>query len=585
VVREIEIPETISVSRIAEQISLKSGIIIRKLMDYGMTANANTSLDKDTAWIVVEELGHKPVAAVQKEDSDLESLRQHDSDLPQEPRPPVVTVMGHVDHGKTSLLDYIRKTRVANGEAGGITQHIGAYQVSTATGAITFLDTPGHALFSEMRARGAQITDIVVLVVAGDDGVKPQTEEAISHAQAADVPIVVAINKMDKPGVDIERIKSELSARGVMPEEWGGDSIFVPISALTGNGVDTLLDSLRTQSDILDIKATRDCSAQAAVVEARVEKGHGVVATLVVRSGTLKNGDCFVCGTESGRVRSMWDSSKKTVKEATPAMPVEIQGLSGMPEVGEDLFVVPDERKARDISSLRQEKDRTRRLNARAVARPSTALLMGDETEKKELNVIVKADVGGSREALLAALSAIHGKKAAIKVIHSAVGSVTESDINLAHASGALIVAFNVRPDTKSRKLAQSYGIKIMHGNVIYEIVENAEKAVLNLLDMVREEKIIGTAKVLKVFTISKIGNIAGCSVQDGNIRADAQARLLRDGAVVYEGAISSLRHFKESAKEARMGEECGIGIHRFNDIKAGDVIEAIEVLETAPTL
>ena len=584
VVRELEIPDNISVSRLADDMAVKSGIIIRKLMGYGMTANTNTILDQDTAWIVVEEMGHKPVPAAPTKEVELEMLKQHDDKVPQEPRSPVVTIMGHVDHGKTSLLDYLRKTRVASGEAGGITQHIGAYQVETPHGNITFLDTPGHSLFSKMRARGAQITDVIVLVVAGDDGVKPQTEEAIAHAQAANVPIVVAINKMDKDGVDVERIKSELSGRGVTAEEWGGDALIVPISALNGDGIDNLLDAIHTQSDVLDLKAPRESPAQASVVEARVEKGRGVVVTLVVRAGILRTGDCFVCGTESGRVRTVYDSHGAMIKEAMPAMPIEIQGLSGMPEVGEDLFVVPDERRAREIADVRQEKDRIKRLGARAMMRPAAALLSNEE-EKKELNVIVKADVGGSREALVAALTAISGKKAEIKVIHSGVGAPTESDINLAHASGALIVSFNARADTKSRKLAQSLGIKIMNGNVIYEIVEAAEKAVLDLLDAEREEKIIGTAKVAQVFSISKIGTVAGCRVADGLIRASAQARLLRDGAVVYEGGIGSLRHFKESADEVRMGEECGISITRFNDIKVDDVIEAFEVIETPPTL
>ncbi|MGI9297358.1 MAG: translation initiation factor IF-2 [Gammaproteobacteria bacterium] len=587
VVRELPVPEFISVNRLAAEMSVKGGAIIRKLMEYGMEdANPNMLLDRKTAWVLVEEFGHKPVRMTEEEDPEKEILAQQISDAAQTPRSPVVTIMGHVDHGKTSLLDYIRKTRVAASEAGGITQHIGAYQVKNAAGDVTFLDTPGHSLFSQMRARGAQITDIVVLAVAGDDGVKPQTEEAISHAQAAGVPIVAAVNKMDKPGFDLERVKGELSARGVTPEDWGGDAIVVAVSAHTGEGVDALLDAIRTQSDILELKAARDTPAQGAVVEARMDKGRGALTTVIVRQGVLRRNDYVVCGTESGRVRAMWDGARQMLQEATPSMPVEIQGLSGLPEVGEDLIAVADERKAREVAGLRQERRRTKMLSARAAARPAARLLSdGGEEEKRELNVIVKADVGGSREALSAALSAVSGKKAAIKVIHSAVGGVSESDINLARAGDALIVAFNVRPDGKSRKLAQAYGVKILYGNVIYEVLDGAKKAVLDLLDPEREEQVLGAAEVLKVFPISKIGNIAGCRVSEGIIRADARARLVRDGAIVYEGDIDSLRHFKERAEEVKSGEECGIAIRRFGDIKVADVIEAVRIVETPPTL
>ena len=586
VARELPLPEIISVSRLAAEMSVKSGIIIRKLMEYGIEdAGANMQLDRKTAWVLVEEFGHKPAVLEEEADPEKEILKQQILDLPKEPRPPVVTIMGHVDHGKTSLLDYIRKTRVAGGEAGGITQHIGAYQVENPAGNITFLDTPGHALFSQMRARGAQITDIVVLVVAGDDGVKPQTEESISHAHAAGVPLVVAVNKLDKPGFDMERAKSELSARGVVAEDWGGNVIMAPISAATGDGVDKLLDAIRLQSEVLELKAARAAPAQAVAVEACIDKGRGALTTVIVREGILRRNDYVVCGTESGRVRAMWDGAGRIVTEALPSMPVEIQGLSGLPEVGEDLVAVQDERKAREVAGLRQERWRAKMLSARAMVRPVSMMLSGAAEQKTELNVVVKADVGGSREALAAALTAVSGKKAAIKVIHSGVGGVSESDINLARASNALIIAFNVRPDAKSRKLAQSYGIKILSGNVIYEIIENAKKAVLDMLDAEREEKIIGMAGVLKVFSISKVGNIAGCRVSEGVIRADARARLVRDGAIVYEGEIDSLRHFKERAEEVRSGEECGIAIRRFNDIKAGDVIEAVQITETPPTL
>ena len=588
VTRELPLPEAISVNRLATEMSVKIGVIIRKLMEYGVeNAGANMLLDRETAWVLVEEFGHKPVIQTEEKDPETMMLEQHASDAEQKSRPPVVTIMGHVDHGKTSLLDYIRKTKVAAGEAGGITQHIGAYQVKNDAGDITFLDTPGHALFSQMRARGAQITDIVVLVIAGDDGMKPQTEEAISHAQAAGVPIVAAVNKKDKPDFDLERIKSELSGRGVTPEDWGGDTMVIPLSAHTGEGVDDLLDAIRVQRDILDIKAAFDTPAQGVVVEARMDRGRGALTTVIIRQGILRRNSYIVCGTESGRVRAMWDSTGEMLNEAFPSMPVEIQGLSGLPEVGGDMVVVADERKAREVAGLRQERRRTKVLSARMAARPKSRLLIGeeDEEEKRELTVIVKADVGGSREALVAALSAISGKKAAVKVIHSAVGSVSESDINLARASGAMVIAFNVRPDGKSRKLAQAYGIKILSGNVIYEILEDAKKAVLNLLEPEREEQVIGTAKVLKVFTISKVGNIAGCRVSEGIIRADARARLVRDGTIVYEGDIDSLRYFKDQAKEVKSGEECGIAIRRFNDIKVEDVIEAVRIIETPPTL
>ncbi len=584
--RELPIPEFMSASKLAADMAVKTSDVIRKLMDYGMEeANPNMLLDRETAWVIVEEFGHTPVQQTEDDNPEAEILKRPESAAEQKPRPAVVTIMGHVDHGKTSLLDYIRKTRVAVGEAGGITQHIGAYQVGGEYGNITFLDTPGHALFSQMRARGAQLTDIVVLVVAGDDGVKPQTEEAVSHAKSAGVPIVVAVNKSDKEGFDLERAKSDLASLDVLPEDWGGDAIFIPVSAHTGEGIDALLDAIRTQSDILELKAAHDAPAHAAVVEARVDKGRGALTTVIVREGILRRGEYVVCGTESGRVRAMWDSNAQMMEYAEPSMPVEIQGLSGLPEVGEDLVAVEDERKAREVADLRQERRRLKTLSARATSRSISSILSDDVEEKKELNVIIKADVGGSREALSAALSSISGKKAAIKVIHSAVGGVSESDINLARAGNALIIAFNVRPDGKSRKLAQAFGVKILRGNVIYELMENAKDAVLDLLDMEREEKVIGMAEVLQVFSISKVGNIAGCRVSEGVIRSDVRARLVRDGTVVYEGDIASLRHFKELATEVRSGEECGIAIRRFNDIKAADVIEAVQVTETPPTL
>ena len=587
VARELPLPETISVSKLAGVMSVKSGAIIRKLMDYGTKdPTPNLLLSQEEAWVLVEEFGHKPVAMAEEDDPETAMLAAANSTAPQKPRPPVVTVMGHVDHGKTSLLDAIRKTRVAAGEAGGITQHIGAYQVERPRGGITFLDTPGHSLFSQMRARGAQITDIVVLVVAADDGVKPQTEEAIAHAHAAQVPIVAAINKMDKPGADVERAKTGLASLGAQPEEWGGDTMVVPLSAHTGDGIDALLDAIHTQSEVLELTAATDVPAQGTVVEASISKGRGVVATIIVRQGILRRNDYVVCSAESGRVRAMWDSAGAMLDEAPPSMPVEIQGLSGIPEVGEDLLAVADERRAREVADLRQERRRAKRLSSRVAVRPMPGLAAAEEAEeKRELNVIVKADMGGSREALTAALTATSGKKGAIKVIHSAVGAVSESDINLARAGDAVVVAFNVRPDAKSRKLAQSCGVKIMAGNVIYELVESAKNAVLELLDAEREEQVIGAAEVKQVFAISKLGNIAGCRVSEGVIRNDVRVRLVRDGVMVYEGDVHSLRHFKEEAEEVKNGEECGIAIRRFNDIKVGDVIEAVRVIEMPPTL
>ena len=586
IVREIPLSEVISVNRLAREMSVKTADVIRQLMNYGIEdATSNKLLERETAWIIVEEFGHKPVEGVDESDIEIQMLETQKSDAPLQPRPPVVTIMGHVDHGKTSLLDYIRKTKVASGEAGGITQHIGAYMVSSTRGDITFLDTPGHELFSQMRSRGAQITDIIVLVVAGNDGVKPQTIEAIAHAKAAKVPIVVAANKKDVEGFDMERLKNELSSHDVLVEDWGGDTMMIPISAKTGEGVDNLLESIGLQRDILELKAAIETPAQATVIEACVDKGRGALTTVVVRQGILRRNDYVVCGGESGRVRAMWSCKKQMITEALVSMPVEIQGLSGLPEVGEELMVVADERKAREIASLRKERNREKIMNRR-VSRPLVfSLNNAEHIERKELNVIVKADVGGSREALSAALTAISSKKAAIKVIHSAIGGVSESDINLARASNALIIAFNVRPDGKSRKLAQSYGVNILYSNVIYEIIEKSKAALLDLLDAEREEKVIGIADVLQIFSISKIGNIAGCRVSDGIIRSDAKARLVRDGTVVYENDIGSLRHFKEIVEEVRIGDECGISIRHFNDIKSGDVIESVRVIELPPSM
>ena len=608
VVREVKIPDAISVSRLASEMSLKSGAVIRRLMGHGMSVTANEMLDKETAWIIVEELGHKPVEApIDDAEQDLRRREEGDN-IKREPRAPVVTVMGHVDHGKTSLLDYLRKTRVAAGESGGITQHMSAYRVASAIGEATFLDTPGHELFTQMRARGANITDIIILVVAADDGVKPQTMEAINHAKAANVPIVVAASKMDKPDADLERVKSELSAQDVLPEDWGGDAIVAPISAHTGAGVDKLLEAVSTQAEILELSAPINVPARAVVVETRVDRGRGIVAALVVVSGVLRRGDAFLCGAESGRVRAIWNAANPNLSEARPSEPVEMQGLTGVPEAGSQLYVMEDERKARELAAQRQSKNRSKKVShgLPAAALPAAPAKgeegkeggEGDEAaaaalaagmldaaqaaeEWQELKAVVKADVEGSREAMVAALSAISGKRAGVKVIHSAVGAVTESDIYLAQTGGGVVVAFNTRPNGKARKLAEERNVRVIAGDVVYELVEKARAAVVGMLSPVIEEKVIGTAEVAQVFGISKVGNIAGCRVVEGRIPAKSLARLLRDGAVVYEGRLSSLRHFKEEVSEARAGGECGIGIAKFNDIKAGDVIEALERAET----
>ena len=587
VVHTVRIPGAIAVAQLASGMSLKSGEVIRKLMGHGMEVTANQLLDKETAWIIVEELGHRPVDTP-IDDIERELLKQTADDVIMMARAPVITVMGHVDHGKTSLLDYLRKTRVAVGEAGGITQHIGAYRVESAIGPLTFIDTPGHALFTQMRAHGAEITDIVTLVVAADDGVKPQTIEAINHAKAAKAPIVVAANKMDKPEADLERVKRELADNGVLPEDWGGDAIVIPVSAASGEGVDALLEALATQAEILELKAPMNVPATGVVIETRIDKGRGVVATLIINGGKLRRGDAFLCGSESGRVRAMWDIANPSLEEATPSMPVEIQGLDGIPESGAQLIVLDDERKARDIADTRQVEIRSKMMMSHGFSTIDATKLLNEASEKeerRELKVVVKADVEGSREALTGALTSITGKRAGVKVVHSAVGGITESDVYLAQASGGVIVGFNVRPNAKSRKIAKSRNVKIITDAVVYNLVENARAAVLGLLDPTIEETVVGAAEVLKVFNISKIGNIAGCVVSDGTIRARARARLMRDGVVVYEGRLSSLRHFKDEVGEVRSGGECGIGIGKFNDIKVSDIIEIIEQSETPPEM
>ena len=585
VARTVRIPETISLQNLADQLAMKSSALAAKLR--GIGAAGTDPLDRDTAWLLVEELGHKAVAAAER-DLEKEILPEAEAETGEmRPRPPVVTVMGHVDHGKTSLLDAFRKTRVAAGEAGGITQHIGAHQIKTKSGQpVTFIDTPGHELFTEMRARGAKVTDLVILVVAADDGVKPQTAEAISHAKAAGVPMVVAASKMDKTDADLERVKRELAENDVLPEDWGGDAMVIPVSAETGTGMDDLLDAVVLQSEVLELRARRDCPGAAVVIEGRIDKGRGPVASVIVRRGVLRKGDAVLCGTESGKIRAMWDASGRAVAEAGASMPVEVQGLSGLPESGAEFRALADGKKAREVAELRGERERSEKL-AENLKPPVDILaaLAALDSARQELRLVVKADVSGSREALVQALSKISGEAGEVKILLSGVGGVSESDAHLADSSGAWIVAFNVRPDSRARKLMERRGVRMIAGRVIYDVVESAREALLGMLEPVVEERILGVAEVLQVFPIAKVGNVAGCRVSEGVVRAGSTARLLRGGKVVWRGEISSLRRFKEGAQEVRAGDECGISLRRYNDAKAGDVIEVFETVESVPKI
>ena len=582
VIREIEIPETISVQSLAQRMAMKGGEIIRRLMEMEMMVTINQMLDRDTAWLIAEEFGHKPVAAREDDlESDLAVEPPPDADY--RSRAPVVTVMGHVDHGKTSLLDYVRKTRVAAGEAGGITQHIGACRVTTAKGPVTFLDTPGHELFAEMRARGAKATDIIVLVVAADDGVKRQTIEAINHAKAAKVPLLVAASKIDKPDVNLDKVKRELSENGVVVEDWGGDAIFAPVSAKTGEGVEHLLEAIALQSEILELKAAVNLPARGLIIEARMEKGRGPMATGLVQQGILEKGQVLLCGSSCGRVRALRDDAGKMTKRAEPSQAVEIQGLSALPEVGSEFLAMENEKRAREVALFRQGKLRASRLIEKIRPVPQTMTIEGEAEEKRELNLIVKADVSGSREALAAALSHLSAGDVEARVLDSGVGAVSESDINLADASAAMIIAFNVRADAQAKRLMESRGVIVRHHGVIFEAVEDVQAAMTNMLAPVMEETVIGQTEVRQIFRISKVGNIAGCLVTEGVARAAAQARVVRDGAAIYTGDISSLRHFKAEVAEVASGSECGIGIRRFNDIKVGDALEILEVSEKPP--
>ena len=584
-VREIAVPETIAVGELAHRMSVKAAEVIKALMKLGTMATINQVLDQETAMIVVEEMGHKAKPA--KLDDPESYLVETDAHPAAEalPRPPVVTVMGHVDHGKTSLLDYIRRAKVAAGEAGGITQHIGAYHVETPRGVVTFLDTPGHEAFTAMRARGAKVTDIVVLVVAADDGVMPQTVEAINHAKAAEVPLVVAINKIDKHEANPEKVKQELLSHGVVPEEYGGDSPVALVSAKTGKGVDELLEQLLLQAEVLELKAPVGTPARGVVIEARLDKGRGPVATLLVQSGTLNRGDIALTGAVYGRVRAMLDENGKPVQSAGPSIPVEIQGLSEVPAAGEDMMVLTDERKAREIALFRQGRFRDVKLAKQQAAKLENVFEQMGEGEKKVLALVIKSDVQGSQEALVHALTRLATDEVKVSVVHAGVGGITESDVNLAMASRAVIIGFNTRADAAARKLAESAGIQLRYYNIIYDAVEEMKAALSGMLAPERKEAVIGMVEVRQVFRISKIGTVAGCYVLEGAVRRGAQVRVLRDNVVIHTGDIDSLKRFKDDVREVKAGFECGMSLKNFSDIKEGDQLEVFEVQEVARSL
>jgi translation initiation factor IF-2 len=585
VVRDVHVPETITVADLAHSMSVKSAEVIKLLMGMGQMVTINQVLDQDTAMILVEEMGHKAFAA-KLDDPDLDlGIAGHDAELLG--RPPVVTVMGHVDHGKTSLLDKIRLAKVASGEAGGITQHIGAYHVETPRGVITFLDTPGHEAFTAMRARGAKATDIVILVVAADDGVMPQTKEAIAHARAAGVPIVVAINKIDKPEANPERVKQELVAEQVVPEEYGGDIPFIPVSAKSGEGIDSLLENVLLQAEVLELKAPRDAPAHGLVIEARLDKGKGPVATVLVQSGTLKRGDMILAGSSFGRVRAMLDENGKPCNEAGPSIPVEIQGLSEVPAAGESVQVVPDERKAREIALFRQGKFRDVKLAKQQAVKLETMMEnMGEgAVEAKLLPIIIKADVQGSQEALSQSLQKLSTPEVKVQIVHAGVGGITETDVNLAVASKAVIIGFNSRADALARKLAENNGVDIRYHNIIYDAVDEVKLALSGMLTPDKKEEITGMVEIRQVFLVSKVGAIAGCLVVDGLVKRTSSVRLLRDNVVIWTGELDSLKRFKDDAKEVRAGVECGLSLKGYNDIQEGDQLEVFEVTEVARTL
>jgi translation initiation factor IF-2 len=585
VVHEVHVPETISVADLAHKMTVKATEVIKTLMKMGSMVTINQVLDQETAMIIVEEMGHKAFAAkLDDPDAFIDDDAAH-KDAPLEPRAPVVTVMGHVDHGKTSLLDYIRRTRVASGEAGGITQHIGAYHVETDRGMVTFLDTPGHEAFTAMRARGAKATDLVILVVAADDGVMPQTREAIHHARAAGVPIIVAINKIDKPDASPDRVKQELVAEQVIPEEYGGDSPFISVSAKTGLGIDELLENVLLQAEVLELKSPKDAPAKGLIIEARLDKGRGPVATMLVQSGTLRQGDVLLAGQVFGRVRAMIDENGKMIKEAGPSIPVEILGLSDVPAAGQDAQVLGDERKAREIALFRQGKFRDVKLAKKQAANLETILDQMTEAEVKMLPLIIKADVQGSQEALVQSLQKLSTAEVKVNIIHGAVGAISESDVHLAQASKAVIIGFNTRADAGARKAAESVGVDIRYYNIIYDAVDEVRAALSGMLSPEKREEVTGLVEIRQVFRATKIGTIAGCYVLEGLVKRSSRARLLRDNVVVWDGEFESLKRFKDDVKEVRAGFECGLSLKNFNAYEEGDQLEVYDVTEIARTL
>ncbi len=585
VVREVHVPETITVADLAHKMSVKAIEVIKTMMGMGSMVTINQMLDQETAMIVVEEMGHKAVPAkLDDPDAFLDTGVEH-HDAEQLARAPVVTVMGHVDHGKTSLLDYIRRAKVAAGEAGGITQHIGAYHVETPRGMVTFLDTPGHEAFTAMRARGAKATDIVIIVVAADDGVMPQTREAISHAKAAGVPIVVAMNKIDKSGANPDRVKQEMVAEEVLPEEYGGEVPFVPVSAKTGEGVDDLLENVLLQAEVLELKAPVESPAKGLVIEARLDKGKGPVATVLVQSGTLKRGDIILAGSVFGRIRAMTDEAGKAVQSAGPSIPVEIQGLQDVPAAGDEALVLGDERKAREIALFRQGKFRDVKLAKQQAAKLENMLTQMTEGEVQQLPLIIKADVQGSFEGLAHALQKLSTGEVQVKIVHAAVGAITESDINLAIASKAVVIGFNVRADGGARKVAEDNGIDLRYYNIIYEAVDEVKAALSGMLAPEKRESVIGLVEIREVYRISKVGAVAGCYVLDGIVKRGSQVRVLRNNVVVHTGELDSLKRFKDDVKEVKAGFECGLTLRNFNDIEQGDQLEVFEIVEVARTL
>lgn len=589
VVRSVEIPEVISVGELASRMAVKGAEVVKKLFEMGMTSTINESVDADTALLLVEEFGHRPKllneAAV--EDVLLTGNEEEDEeDL--EPRPPIVVIMGHVDHGKTALLDALRKSTVAEGEAGGITQHIGAYMVKLDDdNRVVFLDTPGHEAFTSLRARGAKITDVAVLVVAADDGVKPQTLEALSHAKAAEVPIIVAINKIDKAEADVEKVKRQMSEHGLVPEDWGGDAIFVPVSAVSGEGLDDLLEMLSLQTEILELKANSNLRGRGVIVESRLDRGRGPVATVLVRNGTFKRGDIVVSGTAMGRIRALVDENSVQHKTAGPSIPAEILGLDDLPEAGQEIVAVENERQAREIISFRKEKVRQFGISEQAKKKLSLDELFSNIQQEgiRELPIVIKADVGGSVEAIAEALTKVGTEEVQVNIIHKGIGGITETDIMLASASNAIILGFNVRPESKAKRVAEAEGVDIRFYRIIYDAIDDVKQALSGLLAPKEVEKVIGAAEIRDVFSVPKAGKVAGCYVTDGYISRQASVRVLREGVLIYDGTLASLRRFKDDVKEVKSGYECGIGIEKFNDIKVGDVFEFYLIEEIASSL